>query len=51
MFHRLGEPQEGESAKTTKKGDEHLALVESVRERIDEITERRHDYIQTELYY
>jgi len=33
---RLGESQEGESAKTTKKRDEYLAL-ESARERIGEI--------------
>ncbi|KAG8859821.1 hypothetical protein FRC20_011778 [Serendipita sp. 405] len=37
VLRRLGDRQEGESAKMTAKRDEHLALVQKARETIDEI--------------
>jgi hypothetical protein len=44
VLRRLGEPQEGESAVTTRRRDEHLALVESAKEKIDE-TNKFHNEI------
>jgi hypothetical protein len=37
VLRRLGDPQEGESATIIKRRKEHLALVESARQKIDEI--------------
>ena len=37
MLRRLCESQEGESATIVKKREEHSALVDSAREKIDEI--------------
>ena len=44
VLRRLGQPQEGDSAMTIKRRNEHLALIENAKEKIGEIT-KFHDEI------